>query len=148
MKILNLNGGRERLFPYLWIYLTANYIYCDVFTLHLAPYLEAFLSGQVGSMKITETFLLTFAVIMQIPVIMIVLSKVLTFKLNKYANIIAGVITTSVQVYTVTMGGSLHYLFFSFFEIATGLLIIGLAITWKRESSDSNCNNVRSHQNK
>lgn len=134
MKIFEWDGNRRNLLPLLWIYLTANYIYCDVFTLHLAPYLEAFLSGDVGGMKITEEFLLMFAVIMQIPTIMIVLSRFLTFKLNKYFNIAAGVITTSVQAFTVMMGGAtLHYMFFSFFEICTGLLIIYFAVTWKQK---------------
>jgi len=134
MKIFEWDGNCRNLLPLLWIYLTANYIYCDVFTLHLAPYLEAFLSGDVGGMKITEEFLLMFAVIMQIPTIMIVLSRFLTFKLNKYFNIAAGVITTSVQAFTVMMGGAtLHYMFFSFFEICTGLLIIYFAVTWKQK---------------
>jgi hypothetical protein len=135
MKIFEWDGDRKNLLPFLWIYLTVNYIYCDVFTLHLAKYLEAFLSGQVGSMKITEEFLLIFAVVMQIPVIMIVLSRFLTFKLNKYCNIVAGIITTSIQAYTVSMGGTLHYMFFSFFEICTGLFIIYLAVTWKPEKA-------------
>lgn len=133
MKIFKWDGNRKNLLSLLWIYLTVNYIYCDVFTLHLAKYLEAFLSGDVGGMKITEEFLLIFSIVMQIPVIMIVLSRSLTYKLNKYFNIIAGIITTSIQAYTVTMGGTLHYMFFSFFEICAGLLIIYLAITWKNE---------------
>ena len=130
MKIFEWSGTRNQLLSLLWIFLTVNYIYCDVFTLHLAQYLEAFLSGEVGNMKITEEFLLAFAVVLQIPMIMIVLSSVLTFRLSKYSNIVAGLITTSVQTYTVTMGGTLHYMFFSFFEICTGLLIIYLAATW------------------
>lgn len=133
MKIFEWDGNRKSLLSVLWIFLTVNYIYCDVFTMHLAEYLEAFLSGDVGGMKITEEFLLMFAFIMQIPMIMIVLSRALTFKLNKYFNILAGVITTSIQAFTVTMGGTLHYMFFSFFEICTGLLIIYLAVTWKQE---------------
>ncbi|WP_273273277.1 DUF6326 family protein [Maribacter polysiphoniae] len=133
MKIFKWDGNRKSLLSLLWIYLTVNYIYCDVFTLHLTKYLEAFLSGDVGGMKITEEFLLIFSIVMQIPVIMIVLSRSLTFKLNKYFNIVAGIITTSIQAYTVTMGGTLHYMFFSFFEICAGLLIIYLAITWKNE---------------
>ena len=133
MKIFKWDGNRKNLLSLLWIYLTVNYIYCDVFTLHLAKYLEAFLSGDVGGIKITEEFLLIFSIVMQIPVIMIVLSRSLTFKLNKYFNIVAGIITTSIQAYTVTMGGTLHYMFFSFFEICAGLLIIYLAITWKNE---------------
>ncbi len=134
MKIFEWEGNRKNLLSLLWIYLTVNYIYCDVFTLHLSQYLEAFLSGEVGSMKITEEFLLIFSVVMQIPVIMIVLSRLLTFKPNKLLNIIAGIITTSIQAFTVTMGGTLHYMFFSFFEICTGILIIYLAATWKRET--------------
>lgn len=135
MKVFNWDGRRETLLSTLWIYLTVNYIYCDVFTLHLSTYLEAFLSGEVGSMKITEEFLLAFAGILQIPMIMIVLSRTLVFKLNKYSNVIAGIITTSVQAYTVSMGGTLHYMFFSFFEICTGLIIIYLAATWKQEAA-------------
>ena len=133
MKIFEWEGNRKNLLSLLWIYLTLNYIYCDVFTLHLSQYLEAFLSGDVGGMKITEEFLLIFSVVMQIPMIMILLSRFLTFKLNKYFNIVAGIITTSIQAFTVTMGGTLHYMFFSFFEIGTGLFIIYLAATWNDE---------------
>ncbi|CAH9050058.1 hypothetical protein PSECIP111951_00111 [Pseudoalteromonas holothuriae] len=135
MKIFEWDDNRKHLLSVLWIFLTVNYIYCDIFTLHLSKYLEAFLAGQVGSIKITEEFLFIFAVVMQIPMVMIVLSRVLTFKLNRYSNIIAGFITTTVQAYTVTMGGTLHYMFFSFFEICTGLFIIYLAVTWKQEAT-------------
>lgn len=135
MKMFEWNSDRKGLLSLLWIYLTVNYIYCDVFTLHLAEYLKAFLSGESGGMQITEEFLLAFAVVLQIPMIMIVLSRLLTFTLNKYFNIVAGIITTSIQAYTVTMGGTLHYMFFSFFEVCTGLFIIYLAVTWKQETA-------------
>lgn len=135
MKIFEWHEKRQHLLSLLWIFITVNYIYCDVFTLHLAPYLEAFLAGQFGSISITEEFLLIFAFIMQIPMIMILLSRVLAFTLNKYANLLAGIITTSIQAFTVTMGGSLHYLFFSFFEICTGIFIIYLAATWKKNET-------------
>lgn len=131
MKLFVWNGERNTLLSVLWTYLTVNYIYCDVFSLHLANTLQALLTGEVGSITITEEFLLVFAVIMQIPMIMILLSRVLAFKLNKVCNIVAGIITTSVQAVTVTMGGTLHYMLFSFFEISTGLLIIYLAATWR-----------------
>lgn len=135
MNIFSWEEDRRQLLSLLWIYLTVNYIYCDVFTLHLADYLEAFLAGDVGGMKITEEFLLAFSIVMQIPMIMIVLSRLLTFKANKYLNIGAGIITTSIQAYTVTMGGTLHYMFFSFFEVCTGLLIIYLALTWTQKTT-------------
>lgn len=135
MKIFEPDGKRKNLLSLLWIYLTVNYIYCDVFILHDADYLKAFLSGAVGNMKITDEFLLMFSFIMQVPMIMIVLSGTLTFKLNRYFNIVAGIITTSVQTATVSMGGAIYFMFFSTFEILTGLLIIYLAFTWKQDKT-------------
>lgn len=129
------DGDRKKLLSVLWIFLTLNYIYCDVFSLHDAKMLQAFLTGEVGSMKITEEFLLSFAFIMQIPMIMILLSRYLTYKLNKYLNIVAATISGSIQSFTVYMGGTLYYMFFSFFEISTALLIIFVAVTWKKKSA-------------
>lgn len=126
------NGDRRQLLPILWIFLTVNYIYCDIFSLHHAESLKAFISGEVGGMKLTEEFLLSFAFIMQIPMAMIVLSKFLVFKINKYLNIVAGLITGSIQSYTLYMGGTLHYVFFSIVEISTAVLIIYFAVTWNQ----------------
>lgn len=129
------DGDRKKLLSVLWVFLTVNYIYCDVFSLHDARMLQAFLTGEVGSMKITEEFLLSFAFIMQIPMIMILLSRYLTYKLNKYLNIVAATISGSIQSFTVYMGGTIYYMFFSFFEISTVLLIIFVAVTWKKTST-------------
>lgn len=129
------DGDRKKLLSVLWIFLTVNYIYCDVFSLHDAKMLQAFLTGEVGNMKITEEFLLSFAFIMQIPMIMILLSRYLAYKLNKYLNIVAATISGSIQSFTVYMGGTLYYMFFSFFEISTALLIIFVAVTWKKKSA-------------
>lgn len=129
------NGDRKQLLSVLWIFLTVNYIYCDVFSLHHAPTLNAFMTGELGGMQLTEEFLLTFAFIMQIPMIMIVLSRVLVFKFNKYLNIIAALISGSIQSFTLYMGGTMHYVFFSLFEIGAAILIIYFAVTWKREDN-------------
>lgn len=86
-------------------------------------------------MELTEEFLLTFAFVMQIPMIMIVLSRVLVFRVNKPLNIIAALISGSIQSFTLYMGGTLHYVFFSVFEISTVVLIIYFASTWKNSVS-------------
>jgi hypothetical protein len=126
------NGDRKQLLSVLWIFLTVNYIYCDIFSLHHAQTLQAFLTGKVGGMVLTEEFLLSFAFIMQIPMLMILLSRFLVFKLNKYVNIAAALITGSIQSYTLYMGGTLHYVFFSIFEISTAVIILYFASTWKQ----------------
>ncbi|MFS1526132.1 DUF6326 family protein [Microbulbifer sp. 2304DJ12-6] len=129
------DGDTKKLLSLLWIFLTVNYIYCDVFSLHHGPTLEQFLTGEAGGMKITEEFLFYFALIMEIPMIMILLSRYLVFLPNKYLNIIAAVITGSIQSWTLYMGGTLHYTFFSIIEISVAIFIIYIAVTWKRETS-------------
>jgi hypothetical protein len=131
VKLFEWDGDRKKLLSVLWIFLTVNYIYCDVFSLHDAEMLQLFLTGEVGSMVITDEFLLSFAIIMQIPMIMIPLSRYLVFPVNKYLNIVAATISGSVQTYTVYMGGTIYYKFFSFFEISTAVLIILVALGWK-----------------
>lgn len=129
------DGDRKKLLSYLWIFLTVNYIYCDVFTLHHAETLQKLLTGEAGGIKITEMFLLGFAVIMEIPMAMILLSRYLAFKPNKYFNICAAIITGSIQSFTLFMGGTLHYKFFSVIEIATAVAILFIALAWKNEDS-------------
>lgn len=129
------DGDTKKLLSTLWVFLTVNYIYCDVFSLHHAPTLQQLLTGEAGGMVITEQFLLYFAFIMQIPMIMILLSRILVFRLNKYLNIAAAIITGSIQSWTVYMGGELHYIFFSIVEITTAALILYIAATWRQQKA-------------
>lgn len=120
----------------LWIFLTVNYIFCDVFTLMHSEDLKQLLSGAVGDMKITQGFLLGFAIIMEIPMLMIVLSRVLPYKVNRMFNIGAGILMTVVQSWSLTVGDStLHYVFFSIIEIATSALIVWMAWKWKNTTT-------------
>ncbi|MBU2877129.1 DUF6326 family protein [Aliiglaciecola lipolytica] len=132
------NGDRKQFLSVLWIFLSVNYIYCDIFSLHHAETLKGFIAGEIGGMKLTEEFLLSFAFIMQIPMAMIVLSRVLVFRINKYLNIVAALITGSIQSYTLYMGGTLHYVFFSIIEISTAILILYLAVTWHEADAVKN----------
>ena len=116
----------------LWIFLTVNYIFCDVFTLMYSEELKQILIGKVGEIEITQSFLLTFAVIMEIPMVMIFLSRILKFNINRVLNIIAGIILTIIQTGSLFAGTpSLHYIFFSIIEIATTLFIVWFALKWK-----------------
>jgi hypothetical protein len=116
----------------LWIFLTVNYIFCDVFTLFYAPNLTQFLTGFVGGMELTQGFLLAFAIIMEFAMVMIVLSRVLKYSLNRWFNIIGGISLTLIQSGTLLSGDfTMHYFFFSLIEIATTIYIGWLAWNWK-----------------
>jgi hypothetical protein len=117
----------------LWIFVTVNYIFCDVFSLHYAPMLERLLSGVAGDIEITQEFLLIFAVILELPMLMIVLSRYLKHAPNRILNIIVALFMTLIQSWSLTQGFTLHYLFFSVIEISTTLLILFVAIQWKSD---------------
>lgn len=130
--------GTPVLLSTLWIFLTVNYIFCDVFTLFYAPNLRQFLTGYAGGMELTQGFLLTFAIIMECAMAMIVLSRVLKYPLNRWLNIIGGIVFTLIQSGTLLSGDfTMHYFFFSVIEIATTVYIGWLAWTWKNQDNPS-----------
>ena len=87
---------KDKLFT-LWIFVTVNYIFCDIFTLFYSENLKQLMSGAMGGMDITETFLFAFSVIMELPMLMIVMSRLLPYKFNRLANIAVGIFMTLVQ---------------------------------------------------
>jgi hypothetical protein len=123
---------KDKLFT-LWIFVTVNYIFCDIFTLFYSENLKQLISGAMGGMDITETFLFAFSVIMELPMLMIVLSRLLPYKFNRLANIAVGIFMTLVQTATLFGDNMLHYVFFSIIEIATTIIIVWIAIRWKNE---------------
>jgi hypothetical protein len=123
---------KDKLFT-LWIFVTVNYIFCDIFTLFYSENLKQLMSGAMGGMDITETFLFAFSVIMELPMLMIVMSRLLPYKFNRLANIAVGIFMTLVQTATLFGDNMLHYVFFSIIEITTTIIIVWIAIRWKNE---------------
>ena len=118
----------------LWIFAMFNYLYADIVTLTDPEGLKVIMTGQIGSIHITESFLLGAAVLMETAIAMIVLSRILEYKANRWANIVAGMLHTAAVLSSVFVGGTtpaLYYIFFATIEIACTLLIIWYAWTWK-----------------
>jgi Family of unknown function (DUF6326) len=97
----------------LWIFATVNYLYCDVVTLMDPNRMTGFSPG----------FLLGAAVLVEIPMAMVVLSRF------RWANIGAGALMTVVQLSTLFVHTpALYYVFFSAIEIGTTALIVRQAL--------------------
>jgi len=111
----------------LWTFLVANYIYCDVFT-HTNPEdLKVILNGGSGDIKITPIFLLYFSIVMELPILMIILSRILPVIINRWANIVIAFLMILVQLWSLFGTGSSatpHYIFFSIIEISCNLAIM------------------------
>jgi hypothetical protein len=116
----------------LWIFAALNYLYCDVISLMDPELLPHYLAGNINGLELTPGFLLGAAILIEIPISMVLLSRVLRYRANRWANIAAGTIMTSVQSVTLFVGvPAPYYLFFSVIEIATTVLIVWFAWNWR-----------------
>ncbi len=123
--------NKKVLFSTLWIFVTVNYIFCDIFTLFHSESLKQLMTGEMGGMEINQEFLLAFSFLMEMPMMMIVLSRILPYKSNRLANIIVALIMTLVQAATLfTDDNTLHYIFFSIIEVGTTSFILYSAWNW------------------
>tara|TARA_R110002072_G_scaffold301694_1_gene482036 strand:+ start:6585 stop:7007 length:423 start_codon:yes stop_codon:yes gene_type:complete len=133
MNSKEITKDRRVILSTLWIFVTLNYLYCDVLSLMSAEMLNALLTGEIAGIEMNETTLLVSGAIMEISIAMVLLSRILKYKANRLANIIAGLIKTIIMVGTLFMGGpSYHYMFFATIEIAATLFIVWYAWTWTK----------------
>lgn len=112
MNLVKTTKDRSVILSTLWIFVTLNYLYCDLISLMSAAMLNALLTGEIAGIKMNETTLLGASVIMEISIAMVLLSRVLKFKVNRLVNIIAGSFKTIIMAGTLFMGTSYHYIFF------------------------------------
>ena len=109
-------------FSTLWIFAVLNYLYADVFSL--------FFSSE--EVTFTEGAVLGFAVLMETSIAMVLLSRVLKYRANRWANIIAGIINTAAVSLSLLAGKPApYYVFFATIEIACTLFIVWYAWKWR-----------------
>ena len=116
----------------LWIVVMINMLKADILSLYI-PGTADELANFAGETPITQ-LMLTGAIIMEFSVLMIVLARVLAYRVNRWANIVVGLLT----IVFVVGGGSAypHYIFIATVEVVCLLLIVWIA--WKWRSVPSN----------
>jgi hypothetical protein len=75
-----------------------------VFSLIPARLLPQYLTGTVDGMELPPAFLFAAAVLMEIPIAMVLLSRMLERRPNRWANMIAAGIKTVVMLLTLFIG--------------------------------------------
>ena len=118
----------------LWIFLMFNMVFADIFSFMYPGSLQQILTGIVDGTQITPEFLLIAAIVTEIPIAMVFLSRLLKYGVNRWVNIIGGVIT----ILWVIVGGSwstLTYIFLTTIEVVCALGIIWMAWKWRNPES-------------
>ena len=118
------NKDRKAVLSALWIFVMFNYLYADLVMMiaHPAVY-------QRAAARMTEGVVLGFTVLMEILIAMVLLSRVLKYRANRWANIIAGIVGTAFVALTFGGRPPKFYLFLSAIEIACTLFIVWYAWT-------------------
>jgi hypothetical protein len=121
-------------FSTLWVFTVFNYVYADIHSLIDPTTLKQTMTGYVGSLQITQGFLLGSAILMETAIAMVLLSRVLEYRANRCANIVIGVLHTAAVLVSLFVGGTtpaLYYIFFATIEILCTSLIVWYAWRWK-----------------
>src|SRR5215211_3722822 len=88
----------------LWIFASLSYLYCDVISLMDPELLKQYLAGNVNGLAFTPGFLLGSAILIEIPISMVLLAKVLTNRPTPGPNTTAVTLMPPVQPWTRFIG--------------------------------------------
>ena len=110
----------------LWIFVMFNYLYADILMLIVHPVIY-----QKAAAHMSGAVVLAFAALMEIPILMILLSRVLKYSVNRWANIIAGAESAVFAAITLNPKMPSYYLLFTSIEILCTLFIVWYAWTWR-----------------
>lgn len=139
---MNINKGtskvndRQVVLSTLWIFAMFIYAYADILALFFNPALKpddtkSLQAGYVGGIPITQGFVLVVAVLIESAMAMVLLSRVLPYGANRWANIIVGAIQTAFVAWSLIGETNLFSCFFATIEIVCTLVIVGYAWTWR-----------------
>lgn len=108
----------------LWIVVLINMIFADIFSIMI----ELVNKNTLNIPGDVKTVMAVAAVVTNIPIMMIYLSRVLKYKVNRIANIVAAIFT----IIYVIGGGDFapHYLIIASIEVAVLIVIIVLSSKW------------------
>lgn len=111
----------------LWIVVMINMLMADILSLYI-PGMTDELARAAGTTPIAQ-LMLGGAIMMEIAVAMIILSRVLKYSVNRWANLIVSLITIAF----VVGGGAAypHYIFIAAVEVLCLLLILWKAWNWR-----------------
>jgi hypothetical protein len=105
----------------LWIFATLNYVYGDVLTLFDKTIVS----------NLDQTALLGASILVETLIVMVVLTRVLGYRANRWVNIIVSAINIiAVVASLLATTPSAHYAFFAVIDLVTFLVIIWTAWKW------------------
>lgn len=116
----------------LWIVVMINMAYADILSLYIPGAAEEVAKTAASTGTPIPQLMLGGAIMMEIAIVMIILSRLLPYGVNRWVNILASIITIAFVV-----GGGVsypHYIFIAAVEVICLLLIIWQAWSWRNDA--------------
>ena len=117
----------------LWMFFLLNTIFRDIHEFIEPGFIEKAMTGTFNGTQITEHLLLLGGFVAEVPISMVLFSRLLPYGVNRWANIIAAVITLSFEIRNGTT--DLDDTFHMVIEIAALFSIIWSAWRWRNPAS-------------
>ena len=122
----------------LWVALVFFYLYNDVISFFRGDVIKEVIAGEHGGVQITQPFLFAMALMLAIPIVMVFLSLTLKAKVNRWVNIVLGILHIGIMVTSTLVVQAetwAYYALYMIFEAVFIALIIGHAWKWPRQEA-------------
>jgi hypothetical protein len=125
--------NKKVLLSTLWVFLALNLIFNIVYTLNYAAF------NEIEEILLPLELLPAFSIMVELAMVMILLSRLLRYKLNRIINIVLGSSIAILQIWgLMSEGPTFLYNFFLVVEIATCISIVWVAWRWKETNTKIN----------
>ena len=122
----------------LWIFFFINHFFMGLHELANPDFIEQLIGG---GFAVSDSLLLTAAITIELPIVMIVLSRVLPNKINWIVNILVALFTIAMEIINIWIPGpDLDNMFFFAAELIGFLTIIVISIRWRSRLIKENRN--------
>ena len=125
---------RKTLLSTLWIFVLLNMIFLDIHSFLKPGFIAEIMTGVVNGTQMGQGILLIGAILVEIPIAMVLLSRVLKYRANRWANIIAGIITAIVIL--INLSTDPDKIFVGTIMIVSLLLIVRYAWKWPKPNKE------------
>jgi len=131
MEAGKLSTDRRVILSTIWIFYLFNILYADVLNIMgEAPVTDG---AELIETLLSPEILLVAAVFLETAMVMIILSRILKYGVNRWANIIVAILHTMGVTASMFVGTpTIYYIFFAGVEITTSLFIVWYAWTWAK----------------
>lgn len=134
-------GDRRAVLSTLWIFVLLNMLFRDVHEIPTQEFLEQAITGRVNGVEITDELLLIGGVVVELLILMVLLSRVLPYAINRWANIVMGGLAMASTVFN-NMAPDPDDAFFAAVQFVALAAVVVLAWQWRLTSQEESRSTV------